>query len=228
MRVETSEKQKEAAIANGSRGKGPVTAEGKARSARNAVKHGFTSKKFFPGEDSDAYATELARWRSDYRPATAAAVILTEECARASTNLRRIARWHDAMIDFQISDFLSRKKEGDDRVLQALWDLLDKEPIVALNRMLETSDGCRWMADAWDVIAGKLEKDEPLDDFLNDLASACSAASCTGLWSGSSTCSARSTRPRTAARRSPTTWPTRTPRRASARSTPNCPSATSG
>jgi hypothetical protein len=169
MTAQRSEKQTKASRENGALSKGPTSAEGRARSARNAVKHGFTSKKFFPGEDSQAYANELVRWQSDYRPATAAAVILAEECARASTNLRRIARWHDAMIDFQITDFLKRKQEGDDRVLQALWDLLDKEPIVALNKMLETSDGCRWMADAWDVIAERLEKDQPLDPFLNDL-----------------------------------------------------------
>jgi hypothetical protein len=73
------------------------------------------------------------------------------------------------MVDYQIQDFLTRKQEGDDRVLQALWDLLDKEPIVALDKMLESSDGCRWMADAWDVIAGILDKSQPLDSFLRDL-----------------------------------------------------------
>jgi hypothetical protein len=73
------------------------------------------------------------------------------------------------MIDYQISDVLTRKQEGDDQVLQALWDLLDKAPIVALNKMLETSDGRRWMADGWDVIAGHLDEGKPLGPILQEL-----------------------------------------------------------
>jgi hypothetical protein len=169
MTAQRSEKQIQASRENGARSKGPSTPEGRARSAWNAVKHGFTAKKLIPGEDPQVYYHELAHWQADYRPATAAALILTEECARASVHLRRIARWHDAMIDYQISDFLKRKQEGDDQVLDALWKLLDKEPIVALDKMLETSDGCRWMADAWDVIARDLDAGKPLDDFLRDL-----------------------------------------------------------
>jgi hypothetical protein len=122
-----------------------------------------------PGEDPEAVALELADWQAQYRPASAAARILTEECARAAVNLRRIARWHDGMISYQIDEFLKAKKEGDDRALQAAWDLLDKTPILSLEHLLETSDGCRWMADAWDVIAGLLDKGEPLDPFLRDL-----------------------------------------------------------
>jgi hypothetical protein len=159
-----------ASRANGARSNGPVTPAGKAVSRGNSVKHGMCSAVIpLPGEDPDAVARELADWQAQYRPASAAARILTEECARAAVNLRRIARWHDAMIHYQIDSFLKAKKEGDDRALQAAWDLLDETPILALEHLLETSDGCRWMADAWDVIAGLLEQHRPLDPFLRDL-----------------------------------------------------------
>jgi hypothetical protein len=92
MTAQRTDKQKEASRQNGARSKGPSSPEGRSRSAQNSLTHGLTAKKLIPGEDSDAFHKELTAWKADYRPATAAALILTEECARASVNLRRIAR----------------------------------------------------------------------------------------------------------------------------------------
>jgi hypothetical protein len=131
------------------------------------------------------------------------------------------------MIDYQISDFLQRKQQGDDQVLDALWKLLDKEPIVALNKMLETSDGCRWMADAWDVIAGLFEKDTPLDPFLRDLGVRLLGGLLHGplVWEFDMLCEVHAAKDRRAAF---SDYMARRPRRACARSTPSSPSATCG
>lgn len=50
--------QMEASRRNGARSKGPVTAEGKARSALNGTRHGLCSSRFFllPDEDPQAFA----------------------------------------------------------------------------------------------------------------------------------------------------------------------------
>ena len=55
---------------NGARSAGPVTADGKARSARNAVRHGLSGRTFFllPDEDPEEFAAHEAEWLATWRP----------------------------------------------------------------------------------------------------------------------------------------------------------------
>lgn len=55
---------------NGARSTGPATADGKVRSARNAVRHGLSGRTFFllPDEDADEFATHEAECLSVWRP----------------------------------------------------------------------------------------------------------------------------------------------------------------
>ncbi|WP_159709899.1 hypothetical protein [Geminicoccus flavidas] len=62
--------QAEAARRNGARSAGPVTPEGKAASARNAVRHGLCarSRRFLPGEDEGEFRRRREALLQQYAP----------------------------------------------------------------------------------------------------------------------------------------------------------------
>ena len=94
----TSEKKAEANRRNALKSTGPKTAEGKARSSRNAVTHGLTSVSAIPvaGEDSSAYNESLDRWLEDLAPSNLAERALVERACRSAWKLDRCARIEDA------------------------------------------------------------------------------------------------------------------------------------
>jgi hypothetical protein len=85
--------QSQAAHRNGALSHGPATAEGKARSARNAVRHGLAGERFFllADEDADDYAGYEALWLRTYGPVDA------EEHAAALDVVH--ARWREMRAD---------------------------------------------------------------------------------------------------------------------------------
>lgn len=85
--------QIEAARANGARSLGPVTPEGKARSALNGTRHGLCSVGFFllPDEDPEAYALFLADFLHLLRPRDAIERQAVERAAQA--------RWREIRAD---------------------------------------------------------------------------------------------------------------------------------
>ena len=79
-RVMTTERKKEAARLNGAKSRGPVTAEGKARSSQNAVTHGLLSNTILlPGESEQQFQQLLDSLIQTYRPETDAEAKLVEQ-----------------------------------------------------------------------------------------------------------------------------------------------------
>ncbi|MCL6609878.1 MAG: hypothetical protein K6T74_17480 [Geminicoccaceae bacterium] len=85
--------QIEAARRNGARSKGPVTAEGKARASRNALRHGLCSPAIlFPGEDPAHFEALRAALEAEYAPASPSARLLVERLAVTVWKLARCDR----------------------------------------------------------------------------------------------------------------------------------------
>jgi len=77
--------------ANSEHSTGPRTAEGKARSSQNALRHGLLSRTpVLPSEDQAAYEQHCRRFFDEYRPATPTETQLTQELADTAWRLNRI------------------------------------------------------------------------------------------------------------------------------------------
>ena len=76
---------------NGARSQGPVSPAGKSIVARNALRHGLTSKKVvLPGESPAAFRELLAAYHDHFQPQTALEAELVHTMAIARWRLRRL------------------------------------------------------------------------------------------------------------------------------------------
>jgi hypothetical protein len=92
--VPVSSARAEASRKNGARSRGPVTPEGKARSAQNALRHGLRAEKYvvLPDEDAAAYAALEAALRAELAPQGVLQSILVGRIAHAAWRLDRAER----------------------------------------------------------------------------------------------------------------------------------------
>jgi hypothetical protein len=85
--------------ANAKKSTGPTTAEGKAKSARNAITHGFAaSTHFLDGEDPEDFYGLQASLLDEFQPATTMETILVEKMIHNQwLSLRAIRLQNDAL-----------------------------------------------------------------------------------------------------------------------------------
>jgi len=87
----TSEKQKAANRANAQKSTGPRTANGRARSAQNALRHGLTATtSILPDEDEAAFGALHERMLHYFEPISILEEELVEDLVRVLWRLRRV------------------------------------------------------------------------------------------------------------------------------------------
>jgi hypothetical protein len=86
-----SEKQSAASRANGAKSKGPVSPEGRARSAQNSLRHGLSSAVVvLPHEDRAQFEQLRDTYMDDFQPANQSQHDLVETMAAARWRLNRL------------------------------------------------------------------------------------------------------------------------------------------
>jgi hypothetical protein len=92
--------QIEAARTNGAKSRGPLTPEGKARSSRNALKHGLAALEhhLLPDEDPAGYERLLTRLWAEHAPATETEARLVRRLAAAFWKQERAERLLAALL----------------------------------------------------------------------------------------------------------------------------------
>jgi len=95
-------KQIEASRINGTRSRGPVTAEGKARTALNSAKHGLYSKAIvLNNEDPEAYAAMLDEFLIDCAPVGSLETRLVTDIVNANWRIDRLTAYESAALDLE-------------------------------------------------------------------------------------------------------------------------------
>src|SRR5262245_44302329 len=149
---------------NAQKSTGPRTPEGKAKSSRNALRHGLCAKTIsLPNEDPRTAEERLRAWFDWYEPRSPAAVHLVTECARATLQADRLHRCACAHAADQIYRAMeeSDRRRGVD--IRAAKDGIDPryDPVPGLAALATTGAGCRAMLERWVWYRNRLRYDEP-------------------------------------------------------------------
>jgi hypothetical protein len=90
---------------NGAKSKGPITDDGKQRSSRNALKHGFAAKVniLINPDDSEAWDAHIAGYHDSYQPTNYAETEFVGQLASISWRQARLVGIETALIDLQIA-----------------------------------------------------------------------------------------------------------------------------
>jgi hypothetical protein len=96
-----SQRQIDSARRNGALSRGPVSPEGRAKSARNSLKHGLSSKKIFvlSNESEESFDSTLEAVNQHYQPSSDLERDLCLEIAHARWRLRRLWIIETGMFD---------------------------------------------------------------------------------------------------------------------------------
>src|SRR5260370_15870849 len=99
-----SKLQSDTSRANGAKSHGPKSAETRAISAQNSLKHGFTSRHttLLTCENPDEFAEMLAGHMTDYHPAKGAQENLVNEMVSARWRISRIRVAESVLIDLEM------------------------------------------------------------------------------------------------------------------------------
>jgi hypothetical protein len=110
-----SDKQIQAARANGAKSRGPKTPEGKQRSSLNAVKHGLTARTLVLDNESAADFDELCRqYLEEFQPAGRLETDLVQQMVSALWRQRRLWSIETALIDME----MDRREVEDDEIYE--------------------------------------------------------------------------------------------------------------
>jgi hypothetical protein len=142
---------------NARRSTGPKTAEGKARSRGNALKHGLRAETLsLPSEDPAVAAERSRAWNDYYQPESPAAQHLVNACVQATLLHDRCVQHHHAVVTKQVREAQEQwdRRQADE--VETLKNRLDDDPAEAVRLLRRSSFGCAWLLGAWDQLDAEL------------------------------------------------------------------------
>ena len=100
----TSNLKSAASRANGAKSHGPKTAEGREKSSRNSLAHGFTSKKtiVLKCENEGEFKTMLGYYADTYQPRSPVEEDLVHEMVACRWRMERLRLIETALIDSEM------------------------------------------------------------------------------------------------------------------------------
>ena len=139
----TSELKSETSRANGAKSKGPKTAEGREKSSRNSLNHGFTAKKtvVLECEHKEQFQEMLGYYTVTYRPGSAVEEDLVSEMVACRWRMQRLRVIETALIDSEMDRELPEGETPEDPGFQlafAFRRLVDESRAISLASRYES------------------------------------------------------------------------------------------
>ena len=110
----------ESARANGARSRGPVTPEGRARSSKNAIKHGLSSRAIVLSNESESeFEKLLESYLAQFNPQSEIEASLVEQLVAARWRMERVWAIETSLLDLEMTeqeDAVDQKYESIDEV----------------------------------------------------------------------------------------------------------------
>jgi hypothetical protein len=129
----SSQRRIHASRANGARSKGPVTAEGKQRSAQNALRHGLLANTVvLSDENPEHFEGLVAAYVAKFQPADRVELSLVEQMAAAEWRQQRSWAIERAIVEKKLAE--SNETPGLDRIADAIAMLAAGPELALMHR----------------------------------------------------------------------------------------------
>ncbi len=144
--------------ANAARSTGPRTAEGKAASRRNALKHGLAAEKLvLPGEEAEVVAARIAAWSSALHPRDDYDGWLVEQVVVGSVQIERCQAHEISLRTRQAARAGLCWDEDRQADAADLGARLAKAPETVACQLRDTKQGCDWLIGRWEGLGRLLQ-----------------------------------------------------------------------
>jgi hypothetical protein len=147
-----SDAKRAANIRNAQMSTGPKTAEGKAASRCNAVKHGLCAEVVpIPGENGELFDTRFKAWTGELNPLSLESVdYIVAQLVRKSIRLDRCHLVYDTTVASLARNALrARASERADRI-EVLVRMFPDGADIAVHRLREFPEGCDFLIKEWE------------------------------------------------------------------------------
>jgi hypothetical protein len=149
---------------NGSLGRGPLTPETRAISAKNSLKHGLTGKGIVvPEGNREEIDRRIEAFTADMKPMSAAGIILIAQMATSSVREENSTRHGLAAsalrVRHAVDDFDEERIEAADQLFEALGE----DPRKNLRKLRKSPEGIDRLIEAWQDLRNDLAIDPKPD-----------------------------------------------------------------
>src|SRR5579883_2820448 len=143
---------------NAQKSTGPKTAEGKARSRRNALKHGLRAEVLpLPNEDPAAIQARADAWNDYFQPLNPAEQHLVDECVRATVLSDRCHRAQDAIVARRVREAGAKWEHEQEDEVERLKAAFKEDPAGTVRGLQRTALGCRSLLARWRALGEALK-----------------------------------------------------------------------
>jgi hypothetical protein len=158
-----SQRKVEANRENAAKSTGPRSAEGKARSRRNGLKHGLAAEILVRDEDRAGYEATLARWEHEAGPDNVVEEHLIKRAAVGSVILDRLDEAREDSREDSAREAARLWEEKQRHRARRRAQDLAKDPGNIVSDLEATAPGCEWLIRQWRSLDDGLAVGNPWD-----------------------------------------------------------------